>query len=72
MLKSRLRLGKDPGRSKYANLPENILVCHDGVSEDQYQTGLDAEVPLLRQAREDMYSHVGAAFALRELYSDVG
>ncbi|KAJ9129975.1 Protein argonaute 1D, partial [Pleurostoma richardsiae] len=55
MLKSRLRLWKDPGRGKHANLPENILVYRDGVSEGQYQTVLDEEVPLLRQACQDMY-----------------
>ncbi|KAB5514942.1 ribonuclease H-like domain-containing protein [Coniochaeta sp. 2T2.1] len=55
MLKSRLRLWKDPRHGKHANLPENILVYRDGVSEGQYQLVLNEEVPLLRRARQDMY-----------------
>jgi eukaryotic translation initiation factor 2C len=55
MLKSRLRLWKDPNHGGHANLPENILVYRDGVSESQYQTVLNEEVPLLRRACRDMY-----------------
>jgi hypothetical protein len=55
MLKSRLRLWKDPKHGKHTTLPENILVYRDGVSEGQYQAVLDDEVPLLRQACRDMY-----------------
>ena len=55
MLKSRLRVWKDPRHGKHAHLPENILVYRDGVSEGQYQTVLQEEVPLLRQACEDIY-----------------
>ncbi|KAK3367285.1 RNA interference and gene silencing protein [Lasiosphaeria ovina] len=55
MLKSRLHLWKDSKHGNHANLPENILVYRDGVSEGQYQLVLDVEVPLLRQACRDMY-----------------
>jgi eukaryotic translation initiation factor 2C len=55
MLKSRLRLWTDPNHGGHANLPENILVYRDGVSESQYQTVLNEEVPLLRRAYQDMY-----------------
>ncbi|KAK5652265.1 hypothetical protein OQA88_10613 [Cercophora sp. LCS_1] len=56
MLKSRLRLWKSLG--KHQTLPENILVYRDGVSEGQYQTVVDEELPLLRKACEDMYPAV--------------
>ncbi|KAL2015718.1 hypothetical protein VTK56DRAFT_4914 [Thermocarpiscus australiensis] len=55
MLASRLRLWTHPRHGRHASLPENILVYRDGVSEGQYQAVLDEEVPLLRQACEDMY-----------------
>ncbi|KAL8294351.1 hypothetical protein RB597_007939 [Gaeumannomyces tritici] len=55
MLKSRLRLWKDPKYGKHAALPENILVYRDGVSEGQYQIVLDEEVPLLRKACQEVY-----------------
>lgn len=55
MLKSRLRLWKDPKHGKHADLPENILVYRDGVSEGQYQLVLNEEVPLLRRACQEMY-----------------
>ncbi|KAM7189611.1 Ribonuclease H-like domain containing protein [Rhypophila sp. PSN 637] len=55
MLKSRLRLWKDPRHGKHASLPENILVYRDGVSEGQYQAVLDEEVPLLCRACQDVY-----------------
>ncbi|KAK1749574.1 ribonuclease H-like domain-containing protein [Echria macrotheca] len=53
MLKSRLRLWKEVGR--HTALPENILVYRDGVSEGQYQTVLEDEVPLLRRACAETY-----------------
>jgi len=56
MLKSRLRLWKDVG--KHRVLPENILVYRDGVSEGQYQTIIDEELPLLRKACEEIYPAV--------------
>ncbi|KAK4442952.1 ribonuclease H-like domain-containing protein [Podospora aff. communis PSN243] len=55
MLKSRLKLWKDPRYGKHARLPDNILVYRDGVSEGQYQAVLDVEVPLLRKACRDVY-----------------
>jgi hypothetical protein len=53
MLKSRLRLWRQKG--KHSELPENILVYRDGVSEGQYQLVLDQELPLLRAACREMY-----------------
>lgn len=53
MLESRLRLWKTKG--KHANLPENILVYRDGVSEGQYQLVLEEELPLLRDACKGLY-----------------
>jgi eukaryotic translation initiation factor 2C len=53
MLKSRLRLWKEMGR--HAALPENILVYRDGVSEGQYDHVVDVELPLLREACQEMY-----------------
>lgn len=40
---------------KHASLPENILVYRDGVSEGQYQTVYDEEIPRLRQACAEKY-----------------
>lgn len=40
---------------KHASLPENVLVYRDGVSEGQYQTVYDEEIPRLRQAFAEMY-----------------
>ncbi|POS75038.1 hypothetical protein DHEL01_v206568 [Diaporthe helianthi] len=40
---------------KHGSLPENVLVYRDGVSEGQYQTVYDEEVPLLREAFMEMY-----------------
>ncbi len=53
MLMSRLNLWKTKG--KHANLPENILVYRDGVSEGQYEIVLNQELPQLRRACEQMY-----------------
>ncbi|KAB5536111.1 hypothetical protein GE09DRAFT_1141492, partial [Coniochaeta sp. 2T2.1] len=54
MIKSRLRLWKEPNHGGHANLPENILVYRGGVSESQYQTVLNEEVSLLRRACQNM------------------
>lgn len=40
---------------KHSNLPENILVYRDGVSEGQYQTVYDEEIPSMRQACAERY-----------------
>lgn len=40
---------------KHASLPENILVYRDGVSEGQYQTVYDEEIPRLRDAFAELY-----------------
>ncbi|KAI1386230.1 Piwi-domain-containing protein [Hypoxylon trugodes] len=54
MLKSRLNLWRTKG--KHDAYPENILVYRDGVSEGQYKTVLDDELPLLREACQEVYS----------------
>jgi eukaryotic translation initiation factor 2C len=52
LLKSRiLRWGK----SNQNKLPENIVVYRDGVSEGQYDTVVDTELPLLRKACNATY-----------------
>ena len=53
MLKKFLEDWKTLG--KHAHYPENILVYRDGVSEGQYQTVLDEELPLLRKACAETY-----------------
>ena len=53
MLKSRLHLWKTQGL--HYNFPENLLVYRDGVSEGQYATVIDAELPLLRKACAELY-----------------
>ena len=53
MLKSRLRLWKTLG--EHNMFPENLLVYRDGVSEGQYATVLDTELPLLRKACAELY-----------------
>lgn len=53
MLKSRLQLWKTQG--KHPALPENLLIYRDGVSEGQYATVLDVELPLLRKACAELY-----------------
>lgn len=53
MLKSRLQLWRQKG--KHTAFPENIIVYRDGVSEGQYQTVLDEELPLLRAACKELY-----------------
>ena len=53
MLKSRLYLWKTQG--KHQAFPDNLLVYRDGVSEGQYTTVLDIELPLLRNACAELY-----------------
>lgn len=53
MLKSRLSLWKANG--KHTHFPENIIVFRDGVSEGQYQLVKETELPLLRQACDEVY-----------------
>lgn len=53
MLKTHLNNWRTLG--KHAYLPENILVYRDGVSEGQYQTVLEQELPLLRKACQATY-----------------
>lgn len=45
MLDTRLELWK---KEHHGNLPENILIYRDGVSEGQYQAVLEHELPKLR------------------------
>lgn len=40
---------------KHTALPENILIYRDGVSEGQYQTVYDEEIPLMRKAFAEIY-----------------
>ena len=53
MLKSRLNCWMTLGNHKA--LPENLLIYRDGVSEGQYQTVIDKELPLLRNACVELY-----------------
>jgi len=53
MLKTRLNLWGTKGGNK--QLPENILIYRDGVSEGQYEMVLKEELPLLRKACEEVY-----------------
>lgn len=53
MLESRLNLWKSQGN--HAAFPENLLVYRDGVSEGQYAKVLEAELPLLRKACDNLY-----------------
>ncbi|KAM7197351.1 Ribonuclease H-like domain containing protein [Rhypophila sp. PSN 637] len=50
--KSRLRLWQKHNKG---NLPENLLIFRDGVSEGQFATVLHQELPFLRQACTEMY-----------------
>jgi len=45
MLRSRLERWK----ASHGDLPENLLIYRDGVSEGQYQTVLEEELPQLRK-----------------------
>lgn len=48
-------LGKWTKLGMHASLPENILFYRDGVSEGQYQTAYDEEIPRIRQACAEKY-----------------
>lgn len=52
MMKSRLALWRKANKGV---LPENILVYRDGVGESQYKIVLDSELPLIKQACEEVY-----------------
>lgn len=52
LLKSRLRVWATYNKNAY---PENIVVYRDGVSEGQYDTVIDQELPLLKKACESTY-----------------
>lgn len=51
MLESRLIWWKE----KYNDLPKNLLIYRDGVSEGQYQLVLDEEMPQIRRACTSIY-----------------
>jgi len=50
--KRRLRLWWDKNNKQ---LPQNILIYRDGVSEGQFKTVLDQELPHIRKACQDVY-----------------
>lgn len=52
LFKSRLQVWSNRNSKQ---LPENIIIYRDGVSEGQYQTVLESELPLIRQACSEMY-----------------
>jgi eukaryotic translation initiation factor 2C len=52
MFLSRLRLWQKHNNQQ---LPENVIIYRDGVSEGQYQTVLDTELPLIRNACRQVY-----------------
>lgn len=53
MLKTRLGLWKTLGN--HQSFPENLLIYRDGVSEDQYKTVLDEELPQFIRACRGLY-----------------
>ena len=53
MLRSRLLLWQSQG--DHVAFPENLLIYRDGVSEGQYATVVDEELPLLRDACRELY-----------------
>jgi len=53
---SRLQLWLDTNKS----LPQNIVIFRDGVSEGQFRTVLEVELPLIRKACEIMYHRASA------------
>ena len=52
LLHSRLKHWAQHNKNKY---PENIVVYRDGVSESQYDTVIEKELPLLKRACETIY-----------------
>lgn len=53
LMKSRLALWR---KRNNGSLPENVLVCRDGVSEGQYDLIIQDELPKIRQACDEVYS----------------
>ena len=51
--KGRLTLWRNKNQTR---LPENIVIFRDGVSEGQFKTVLDEEVPLIREACQALYT----------------
>lgn len=56
-IRSRLLLWR---QRNAGNLPENILVYRDGVSEGQFAQVLDIELPLIREGAKDLYKSPSA------------
>lgn len=52
LLRSRIKLWVKHNKNKY---PENIVVYRDGVSEGQYDTVIENELPLLKKSCEAVY-----------------
>jgi eukaryotic translation initiation factor 2C len=52
-----LKLRLNHWRLKNKRLPENLLIYRDGVSEGQYNSVLEEELPLLKKACAAMYSN---------------
>ena len=52
MVRSRLRLWQERNKN---DLPANILIYRDGVSDGQYNTVLNEELPLIRAACREVY-----------------
>ena len=52
LMKGRLALWR---KHNNGTLPENILVCRDGISEGQYRVCLDDELPKIQQACKEVY-----------------
>lgn len=52
LLRSRIKLWAKHNNNRY---PENIVIYRDGVSEGQYDTVINSELPLLKKACEGVY-----------------
>lgn len=52
LLQSRIKIWANHNKGKF---PENIVVYRDGVSEGQYDTVIEKELPLLKKACETIY-----------------
>jgi hypothetical protein len=52
LLQSRIKIWANRNQGKF---PENIVVYRDGVSEGQYDTVIEKELPLLKKACETIY-----------------
>ncbi|PGH08751.1 hypothetical protein AJ80_07789 [Polytolypa hystricis UAMH7299] len=64
LIQSRLRLWQKHNRQ---SLPENILIYRDGVSEGQYRTVIEEELPLIRRACEAVYPSTSTKAGLPRL-----